>query len=136
MNKKKANMYVKLTAKNPVPFIGIVALAVLSLLFLTMSTKLSIINTYDGKMDKQKIVISNHVITNIPGKVYVYTNRNEKVYPMQTTDKVKYDAGATIIYVEGSENDPDIGNVKIDVPIGETTLFERVFLKGGKINDD
>ncbi|CAH1209526.1 hypothetical protein PAECIP111893_03046 [Paenibacillus plantiphilus] len=134
MNKKTANLYVRFTAQNPLPFIGFVALAVLSLFVLTMSTKLNVINTYDGVMNNQTIVISDHEIANMPSKVYVYTNRNEKVYPMQMTSEVQYDAGNTILYVEGSGSESDLGHVKVDVPIGETTLFERVFLKGGKVN--
>jgi hypothetical protein len=133
MNKKKANLYVKLTVKHPLPFIICIIIGLLSLIYITVSTKLNVINTYDGLINEHSIVINNS-ISSVPDKVYVYTNRNEAVYPLITTNNVSYNADSTTIYIEDNKNFINSNKVKVDITIGETTLFERVFLKGGKIN--
>ncbi|MNI52884.1 hypothetical protein D3C73_1076910 [compost metagenome] len=135
MNKKTSNLFVKLTAKHPLPFIGIVTISIAALLGLTLSTQLNTINTYNGVIDQNNIII-HEPVTNINNKIYVYTNRNEFIYPLQITDNVEYGADTTTIRLDKDSPFSDSDKVKVDVGKGEITLFERVFLKGGKVNHD
>lgn len=134
MNKKLANLFVQITAKHPLPFIGCIVLGVGFILSLTLSTNVSVISTYDGSVKSGNIIIE-HRVSDLRDKIYVYTNRNEAVYSIEITeDNVKYGSNLTIIQLEGNIDSVTTDKVKVDITIGKTTLFERVFLKGGKIN--
>lgn len=131
MNKKTANLFVKITAKNPATFIGVVLLGTFILLFLTISTKINVVRTYEASFDGQKIRIKNELIK-MPKIIYVYSDKNESVYSVNVNGNVEYDSNSTIVNIEDLEINPDLEHIKVDIPVDETSLFSRVFLRGGR----
>ena len=65
--------------------------------------------------------------------LYVYSDRNEDVYLIHIENIYQKD-GRT--YVVGNKEDMEkirnLSNLIADVPIGKVSVFERIFLKGGK----
>ena len=81
-------------------------------------------------------IVINAEIDAAPDKIYVYENRNEAVYLINVKNMERKD-DATMLFIDSGTEFFELSaaeNIKIDIPIGEITLFERVFLKGGKIN--
>lgn len=135
MGKRFINTYVKYVAKKPILFFAMVCVFVFFILFLSLTTKTSLIQTYDGTMTGNSIVVNTEIKT-APDKIYVYENRNEAVFLVSVTNIDHNDSTTTFFLNDGTELSEisNTGIVKIDIPIGEISLFERIFLKGGKVN--
>jgi hypothetical protein len=134
MGKRFINTYVKYVAKKPILFFAMVCVFVFFILFLSLTTKTSLIQTYDGTMTGNSIVVNTEIKT-APDKIYVYENRNEAVFLVSVTNIDHNDSTTTFFLNDGTELSEisNTGIVKIDIPIGEISLFERIFLKGGKV---
>jgi hypothetical protein len=132
MDKKRANLYVKYTAKNPIVFISLIILAIIAILLLTFNTKVSIYSTYEGGFVGQAISIDGRVTVS-GDSVYMYTNRNDAIYTAKVSS-IEYHGEKTSIQIKDAQNlnNLDKGNMKIDIPVKQITLFQRVFLRGGK----
>lgn len=132
MRKKYANLYVKMTAKNPFLFLILILISIIFLFGVTLTTKVDVIETYKVKVENNKICIQdvNNVTWN---EVYVYENRNEAVYKVKIEpEMVKPENNSLEIFVNQLGFIPQSDSVNIDIPIREITLFRRVFLQGGK----
>ena len=132
MNKKTGNFYVKYTAKDPIVFILLLILAISSILLLTFNTRVSVYSTYEGKFIGQVISINGCV--DVKGdSLYVYTNRNDAIYTARVSS-IEFYGETTNIQIKENQNLNilDKGNIKIDIPVRQITLLERVFLRGGK----
>ena len=135
MGKRLINTYIKYTAKKPILVFATIGVFMFFILFISLTTKTSLIQSYDGTITENTIVI-NAKINITPENIYIYENRNEAIYlinvkSMDNTDNL------TILFVDNDTvvfEMTESRNIKIDIPIGEITLFERVFLKGGKVN--
>ena len=135
MGKRFINTYIKYTAKKPILFFAMIGVFIFFIFYVSLTTKTSLIQSYDGTMAGNTIVINVEIDTALD-KIYVYENRNEAVYiinikNMECTDNT------TILFIDNETELHELSateNIKIDIPISEITLFERVFLKGGKVN--
>ncbi len=132
MKKQSANLYVKMTAKNPFLFLSLILISVLILLGVTLTTKVDVIETYDAKFENNTIHIENVDYDSLH-EIYVYENRNEAVYKIQVEQEmIKKDSNFIEILVKDLDFEPQAEYVKVDIPVREITLFRRVFLQGGK----
>jgi hypothetical protein len=135
MGKRFINTYIKYTAKKPILFFVMIGVFVFFILFIALTTRTSLIQKYDGAMTGNTIVVSA-VIKTKPDVIYVYENRNEAVFLLSVTGIVNND-DSTIFFVNGNAELSEITDaeiIKFDIPVGEISLFERVFLKGGKVH--
>lgn len=132
MKKKTANLYVKMTAKSPVLFLSLICFSILILLYLTLSTKVDVIHTYHVILEDHKIIIPE-TIHYRPDKIYLYENRNKEVNCIKVNpNDLSYRDNAIVISINQDLFDYEVTNIKVDMPVKEITLFERVFLHGGK----
>lgn len=129
------NTYVKYTAKKPILFIAMIFIGVFSIIILSLSTKTSVVLTSDGVVDDRSIVVFGKMDSHT-GFIYAYNDRNDQVYSVEISETV-YEEGETIFILKGDNEYIATMNqqeIKVDIPIREMTIFERVFLKGGKVN--
>lgn len=132
MRKKYANLFVKMTAKNPLLFLLLILLSVLFLFGVTLTTKVDVIKTYNVKIENDKICIQN-ASDFMLDEVYVYENRNEAVYKIKIEpEMVSRENNSLEISVNQLSFIPQSDYVYIDIPIQKITLFRRVFIQGGK----
>ena len=135
MGKRFINTYVKYVVKKPILFFAMIGVFVFLILFVSLTTKTSLIQSYEGLIFGDTIVI-NAEINTVPENIYVYENRNEAVYLVNIKSMEHEDNSTVLIIGNNTELHglPAAENIKIDIPVDEITLFERVFLKGGKVN--
>jgi len=75
--------------------------------------------------------------TAIPaGKAFLYSNKNEHVYPVHIR-QTKYFQNSALLYLDGQTAGEiplamDARNLYLDVPHGKTTLLYFILVKGGK----
>jgi len=135
MGKRLINTYIKYTAKKPILVFATIGVFMFLIFFISLTTKTSLIQSYEGTITENTIVI-NAKVEITPENIYIYENRNEAVY-LINVKKIDNTENLTIIFVDNDTvvfEMTESRNIKIDIPIGEITLFERVFLKGGKVN--
>lgn len=135
MNNKFINTYVKYTAKKPILFFTMIIIGVLSIIILSLSTKTSVVITSDGVVNDYSITVSGKV-DSYTDFIYTYNDRNDQVYIVKISETV-HEGEQTIFFLKGNNEYIVAMNqqeIKIDIPVREMTIFERVFLKGGKVN--
>ena len=132
MRKKRANLFVKLTAKSPLLFLLLIFISIVFLFGVTLTTKVDVIETYNAKVENNKICVQN--VTDLPeNEVYIYENRNEAVYKVITEPEMfSQENNSLEIPLNKLGVNPQSDSVKIDISIQKITLFRRVFLQGGK----
>ncbi len=132
MRKKRANLFVKLTAKSPLLFLLLIFISIVFLFGVTLTTKVDVIETYNAKVENNKIYVQN--VTDLPeNEVYIYENRNEAVYKVITEPEMfSQENNSLEIPLNKLGFIPQSDSVKIDISIQKITLFRRVFLQGGK----
>jgi hypothetical protein len=135
MGKRFINTYVKYVVKKPILFFAMIGVFVFLILYVSLTTKTNLIQSYEGLIFGDTIVI-NAEINTVPENIYVYENRNEAVY-LINIDGIVYEDNSTILSIgnnAGLHGLTAAESIKIDIPVGEISLFERIFLKGGKVN--
>lgn len=132
MRKKRANLFVKLTAKSPLLFLLLIFISIIFLFGVTLTTKVDVIETYNAKVENNKICVQN--VTDLPeNEVYIYENRNEAVYKVITEPEMfSQENNSLEIPLNKLGFIPQSDSVKVDISIQKITLFRRVFLQGGK----
>jgi len=133
--RKFINVYIKYTAKTPTLVIAMIVFFVSLILCISLTTKTNLYQTFDGALLGESIVIEKEIDT-LPEVVYIYENRNEAVFPVNIEyfETKDYTTILSISCTNDAFRLTSSENFKIDVLIGEITLFERVFMKGGKVN--
>lgn len=135
MNKKYINTYVKYTVKKPILFFAMIIINIFLIISLSLSTKTSVMLTIDGVVYDRSIVVSGKVDLDT-GFIYAYNDRNDQVHSVEISETF-YEEGKTIFLLKGDNEYIATMNqceIKVDIPVREITIFERVFLKGGKID--
>lgn len=131
---KIANTYVKYTVKKPVLFFLLIFVSVGLILLLSITTKTNLFLTCDASIDRDKIIVDG-LVESCTGQLYVYDNREERIYPVAISRTVQ-DGGTTIFYITDTEALVNLPReVKADIPADEISLFERIFIRGGKSNE-
>lgn len=135
MNKKFVNAYIKYTAKTPILFFTMIIVGVLSIILLSLTTKTNIVVSTDATLEDNAVIVDGIFDTNT-GFIYIYTNRNDHVFSVEISETVHSDS-ITIFYLDKNDLFANIiqRDIGVDIPIREITIFERVFLRGGRINE-
>lgn len=132
--KKFINTYVKYTAKKPILFILLIFVSVSLILYLTITTKTSVFQTYDARI-KQDTILVDGVIASRTGQLYAYANREEQILPVVITE-TEHGDGTTVFYAADPRSLEGLPKeLKADIPVDEISLLERIFLRGGKGNE-
>lgn len=132
MRKKTANLFVKMTAKSPLLFLGLILLSVVIILYITLTTEVDVIQTYDAKVEGNTLMISQVNRQNL-SKLYVYENREKAVYCLEPEEgDIDWDGTGMLVSLEEPLFEPETDFVKVDIPVRKISLFRRVFLQGGK----
>lgn len=140
-SKKIIRIYMKLMTKSPVLFLSYLIIFVGITLYLTLVTEIDVFNTYTGliKMQNGKsYIVFDGKLSIDSEKVYTYIDKNSEVYEINIqsvscdSEKSIYEVNCnnnliTDFFIKGNGKE-----MKVDIPNGKTTLFTRVFLKGGK----
>lgn len=136
MNKGFINAYVKYTVKKPIIFFAVVFIGVLSIILLALSTKTSMLFSCDGVVNDYSIIINGN-IDSYTSYIYVYSDRSDKIYSVEILETIHKNK-QTVFFLK-DENDyiskTNQQKINVDIPIRAITIFERVFLKGGKVNE-
>jgi len=135
MNKKLINTYIKYTAKTPILFFAMIIIGVLAIVILSLTTKTNIVVSTDATFENSTVIVDG-IFDTYTGFIYIYTNRNEYVFSVGISETIHSDS-ITIFHLSENDfvsniNQRDIG---VDIPTREITIFERVFLKAGRINE-
>lgn len=132
-----ARKYTGLIIGSPWLFIIFVLSGLVLFLFLTLTTRIDVIKTYSAElMSKQnKITLSVKAANISAGTAYMYSNRNEAVYPVfiERTENLREDF--TLYFNSHGQNiikSLSNRNIFIDIPQGKETLLYRIFVKGGE----
>lgn len=133
MKKQTTNKYVKLIVKSPCVFLGLILLCIVALLYITLSTTVDVVKTYEARIEDNRIIILESG-PDIPRNIYIYEDRDKVVYHLEIepSDVIKYDDYNLIIPLGDFAIERGCDFVKVDIPIKEITLFRRVFLQGGR----
>ena len=119
-------------AKNSFVFFSIVIISITLILILSISIKTDNIITKEASISNNIICIETEV--KIDGdNIFVYSDRNEKVHIIRI-EEFYYKDGCT--YIVANSNDVlgawNLAKINVDIPVGQSTLFERIFIRGGK----
>lgn len=132
MNTKFINTYIKYTAKKPILFFSMIAVGISLIAVLAITTKTSVMVTYDGLVDSSSVVV-NAKIDSYTGVVYAYSDRNEGEYPANISQTIHKNRQTIFILKDNKYIAVmDHQKIKLEVPIKEITILQLVFLKGGK----
>lgn len=131
----------KLMTKSSVLFLSYVIIFIVISLYLTISTKIDIVNTYSALIEMQNekpYIVFDKKLSIDSEKIYTYIDKNNEVYEIHT-QIASYSSGKSLYEVTYNSNFSKnffIKNngkeIKVDIPQGQTTLFMRIFFHGGK----
>lgn len=133
MKKTFINAYIKYTARTPVLFFLMVVFCILLIVFLTTTTTLNHMETYDAVvMDHNKVRIDDTIAP--LDRVYLYTQRDQDMVSCHV-QRVDYHEDQTdIILMDGVDIAfPPGSDVFVELAQTTTTLWERIFVKGGRL---
>lgn len=130
--KKFEIFYVKYIIKSKVFFLGFVLLFIAVFLIGTVTIKVSVVESCEGELDKNGLYMESGDFAGIDiSKLYIYQNRNEKMYQTGVKEIHVLQDG---IYIELDENFEGKleGTVSVDFVRGEQSLLKRIFVKAGR----
>ena len=136
--------YVKVIVKSSLFYYGFIVAVVSLLLWLMLSIRLDVIKTFGGTYSDGYVYIHNADETNPYAvdeinlaaieKIYVYENRNEKLYSVFISETALSKEGFALkVQDEELAVFDTIGvDFQVDLPISRQSLFYRIFVKAGK----
>ena len=130
--------YVRLMTSSPFPYLAFLGGMITLFLYLTLSTRVDVIKTYQVKaINVEGMPVLSAAQADISeGTAFLYVNKNKNVYPVHIR-KVESRHGAAFLYLEekqAREALESLGDqsLYLDVPQGEVTLLYFILVKGGK----
>jgi hypothetical protein len=128
--------------KSPILFLSYLTIFIGISLYLTLATKIDIVNTYSALIEMQNdtpyIAFDGKLLVESE-KVYTYIDKNIEVYEIYIqSQSASYDTEKSLYEVKDNNliRDFFIKNngkeIKVDIPKGQITLFRRIFFNGGK----
>jgi hypothetical protein len=116
--------------KTPMLFFAFIFFFAVLFIFMTLSLKLDIISTSDGFITENSLLVFLREPVDVPvNRVYVYTDRNNKVYNVPV-DYAGSDNGVLFLLIHENDIPENIsGNVQVDLITGQHSLLERIFKK-------
>jgi len=136
-NNTLGRKYTRIITGSPVLFISFVIFGLALFFFLTLTTKIDVMETYEAEVihvEGETILSINDADISV-GVAYIYSNKNEIVYPVLIEETESIEDTVTLYF---NRDEQEIINsildrdIFIDIPKGEETLLYRIFMKGGK----
>jgi len=131
-----SKLYAKYIIKSKVIFLAFLAAGIAGFLIMTLSLGVDKVTKYEAYFDNNKIVVNDEL-----GKInslYAYKSLNEKVY-LFDVNGVEHIEQYTVLYVDNEDENIKnslLGIVKLEIVTGGQSLFELIFLKAGKKEDE
>lgn len=143
--RKIIKIYMKLMTKSPVLFLSYLMIFIGISLYLTISTEIDRVNTYSAlveiKNDKPYMLFNRRLLINSE-RIYTYIDKNIEVNEIHT-EMESYDDGKSLYKVDYNNDlskkffvKNNGKEIKVDIPQGKTTLFNRIFFKEGNSNGE
>lgn len=124
---KKSQLYVKFIIKTPFLYFSFLGFFVAVFIFMSLWIKIDIVKTYSAYISGSHLIVNHENISLDKNKIYIYKNKNEKVYKANIEEYVtdcEYNLNTDFAGIlEGS--------VTIDIVTGQRTLLECIFVKAG-----
>ena len=136
ISKPLSRLYIKYIIKSKIVFYAFLAAGIVGFLVMILSIKLDIVTKYEAYFDSNKIVI-NEELDNIDS-LYAYRSLNEKVYLFDVRE-IEYVDDYTILYIDNEDETIKnnlLGIVKLEIVTGKTNLFELIYIRAGKKQDE
>lgn len=131
--KKYETFYVKYVIKNKLFFLGFIALFVAVFVIGAMMIRVDVVESYIGELRSGNLYVEEQMLGTIEiQKLYLYKNRNEKVYQAQVEYVEQLEDGFCLKLTENFPNKIE-GTVGVDIVCGEQSLLKRIFVKAGKV---
>lgn len=132
-----ARKYTRLVTSSPGLFIAFILFSLALLLFLTLSTKIDVIRTYNAEImikdgETALLVKADNISS---GTAYIYSNKNEDVYPVFIERMEGLTEGYALYFSSDGQNTIrsfSSTSIFIDIPHGKQTLLYHIFVNGGK----
>ena len=123
-------------AKSPIMFALIVIVHIAIILYLSLSTETYLLSTYPATIQDNVFVVDGEILI-ASEEIYFYTEKNDSVLSGQI-EYYQYVNGKTYIYIDGEmfflQQKPN-NTIMIEIPAAKTTLFNRLFINGGNVNE-
>lgn len=132
MDQKNSNLW----TKSPTIFALVVFIHLISIFSLSIKTETYLFSTNTATIEEDVLVVQGEVNI-IAEQIYIYSEKNSTVIK----DRIichEYLDGNTYIYISGNEDflqQNGSKSVTVEIPAEKTTLFNRLFINGGKINE-
>lgn len=131
--KKYAAFYVKYVIKNKLFFLSFIALFVAVFVIGAMMIRVDVVESYTGELRNGNLYVKELALGAIENqKLYLYKNRNEKVYQAQVELVEQLEDGFCLKLTENFPKEIE-GTVGVDIVCGEQSLLKRIFVKAGKV---
>lgn len=120
----------KYVIKSPFLFYAFWIGGIILFLAMTLNTKIAVTKTFEVQVINDTVVL-DRIQGEVGEIVYLYTDRNERVYKVAVHEK-KDSEGKTVLVLKNGQPDVPEGRMKADIVVGEDSLLRRVFLKAGR----
>jgi len=124
---KKSQAYVKFMIKNSFLYYTFLGLFVAVFILMALWIKIDIVETHSAYISGNHLTVNSESIAFDKNKVYIYKNKNEKVYQANIEESVTSQECILNTNFSGVLEGP----VTIDVVTGQQTLLECIFVKAG-----
>lgn len=129
--------YTRLLTGSPVFFLTYVLCGVILFMVLTLTTRINVVESYSAEVMQveSELVLFIKVENLSMSSAFIYSNKNEAVYhlPIERTE-IAQDGVLLHFDIAGQDRIKTLiaGEIFIDFPQGQETLFYRIFVKGGR----
>ena len=113
---------------NPVIYYMFLLTGVILFLYLSLNIKLNVVQNVKANIKDNRIIIEGEYY-NKSDAIYLYNDRNEKIYKLTIEDS-EYTDGRTVFIINNTTKLS--GNIQADIVTGSQTLLERIFIRAGK----
>lgn len=129
-DRRFSRTYVKYIIKTPLVFYLFLAAGVMLFLYMTLSLKLDVMQTYDAAISGNTVTVScePHMVSDT---VYLYSDKNEEIFKVKAED-IRTADGCIVFTVSSLALSELRGDVCVELVVGRQTLFTRIFVNAGK----
>ncbi len=130
-NKKLEKIQVKWFIKSSIFYYSFLIIFIAIFLYISVSLKLDVRQSYDAIITGNEITMETELeILPLDGKVYIYTNRNERTVLGTIMNTYYLNGRMHFILKEVPTNLS--GEITIELTTNRQSLISRIFAKGGR----
>ena len=133
MTNRGINKYIKYVIKSPAVFIIYMSLSLAVIFILAYFTSSYIFITVDGLICGETILIDEK-INKDTNFIFVYVDRNDGMFLLEITETIHEEHQTIFAFLCDNEFfDKNHERIHVEIPIEEITMFERIFIRGGRV---